>query len=430
MGSIISGLPLVELQGDSRVRISANLTFDAETVPLWFEVPAASAPAPANSDAFALAALLPAMRSGRELRIEGMVSPQLLANLDELQTIYAMWFPEFSRVAISAETSTEGAQAPLRALAFSGGVDSFHAALTSSRPIDRLIYVDRLDTLVEDEGLFEQIRASIRQSATRLGIPLYEVATNVRDFLTPYAEWLRHSHAIALATVAHTVTGTIGGFVIAGDHTYRDLRERADHPMLPPKFSSHRLAVEPFGWGTRRIDKVAAIVSSPIAMAHLRVCWRNEDAAFNCGRCEKCVRTKTDLAVNGALDQCLTLDDELDVEALRNVDFGLRRMILYGQAAVERARANRHDAIADALGEAVARGEANLAAFRVTTDLGAAVRSDLLVPAIGEHRDALYSLLSAHHGKWLVWRVMRDLPGKLFGKIRSVVTRSRRTSDS
>jgi hypothetical protein len=195
--------------------------------------------------------------------------------------------------------------------------------------------------------------------------------------------------------------------------------------MLPPYFSSHRLVVEPYGWGTQRVDKVAAIASSPVAMAHLRVCWRNEEGAFNCGKCEKCVRTKTELAVNNALERCLTLDGGLEIEALRGVNMGAGRMIHYAQGAVERAIANGHDAIADALGEAVARGEANQAALRVTADLGAAVKSDLLVPAVGEHREALYSLLSAHHGRWLVSRVMRDLPGKLSRKVRTVLTRSR-----
>ena len=423
--SIITGLPLVEPCGDSRVRISSKVSFDGETVPLWFEVPAESAPTPPNSDAFALAAVLPAMRTGRELRVEGQVSPKLLANLDELQTIYAMWFPQFSRIEIEAESSKDGGQGPMRGLAFSGGVDSFHAVLTSPRAVDRLIYIDRLDTLLEDEALLARIRSSIRSSAAQLGVPLYEVATNVRDFITPYAEWLLHSHTMALASVAHAMTGTIGTLLIAGDHTYLDLRARGSHPMLPPRFGSHRLEVEPYGWGSRRVDKVAVVASSPVAMAHLRVCWHNEGGAFNCGMCDKCVRTKTDLAANGALQRCLTLDGGLDLEALRQGDMSTLWQIQFGQEALERARANGYEALADALAEALARAEATLAARRVVVDVGTAEGSDLLVPMVDEHRELLYSLLSAHHGRWLVWRVMRDLPGKLSRKVRAMLTRSR-----
>ena len=426
MGSIISGLPLVERREDSRVRISANVNFDGETTPLWFDVPAECAPVPANSDAFALALLLPAMRLGRGLRIEGPVSTKLLANLDDLQTIYSMWFPQFSRVEISAESSEDGARGPMRGLAFSGGVDSFHAVLTSPRPVDRLIYIDSLDTLLEDDVLLARIRSSIRSSAAQLGITLYEVATNVRDLMSPYAEWLRHSHSMALACVAHAMTGTIGTFLIAGDQTYRDLRERGSNPLLPPRFGSHRLVVEPFGWGTHRVDKVAAVASSPVAMQHLRVCWRNEGGAFNCGVCDKCVRTKTDLVANGALQRCLTLDGRLDLDALREVDMSTVWQVEYGRASLERARANGQVALADALAEALDRAEATLAARRVALDMNSAANSDLLVPTVEEHRDLFYSLLSAHHGRWLVSKVMRDLPGKLSRKVRRVLPRSRR----
>jgi exopolysaccharide biosynthesis predicted pyruvyltransferase EpsI len=158
-------------------------------------------------------------------------------------------------------------------------------------------------------------------------------------------------------------------------------------------------------------------------MRHLRVCWRNYEGAFNCGRCEKCLRTKAELAANDALQECLTFEGGLDLDALRAVDMSFGRHLSYGRWARDRARQNGNDALAEALSEAIARAEATKAAQRVGLDMGAAASSDLLVPMVAEHRDVLYSLLSAHHGKWLVARVMRDLPGKLSRKARAVLTR-------
>ena len=52
---------------------------------------------------------------------------------------------------------------------------------------------------------------------------------------------------------------------------------------------------------------------SPVALEHLRVCWENLEGAYNCGRCEKCIRTMVNLTVAGALDRCQTFDRELDL---------------------------------------------------------------------------------------------------------------------
>jgi hypothetical protein len=47
-----------------------------------------------------------------------------------------------------------------------------------------------------------------------------------------------------------------------------------------------------------RTRKLAALVRDPVALEVLRVCWH--DAGFNCGKCEKCVRTRVALRLLGA----------------------------------------------------------------------------------------------------------------------------------
>lgn len=54
-------------------------------------------------------------------------------------------------------------------------------------------------------------------------------------------------------------------------------------------------------------------------MEHLRVCWKNPDGAFNCGECEKCLRTRTNLRAGGAEGRCATLPARLDVRELMHV---------------------------------------------------------------------------------------------------------------
>jgi hypothetical protein len=65
-----------------------------------------------------------------------------------------------------------------------------------------------------------------------------------------------------------------------------------------------------------RIDKVLAIARNETALKHLRVCWQNPHGAYNCGRCEKCMRTMVALKLAGVLDRCRTFDAPLDLQAV------------------------------------------------------------------------------------------------------------------
>jgi hypothetical protein len=62
-----------------------------------------------------------------------------------------------------------------------------------------------------------------------------------------------------------------------------------------------------------RLNKVIwQIAQSPIALEHLRVCYKNEDGAYNCGKCEKCLRTMTNLYIAGVLEKSETLPHHID----------------------------------------------------------------------------------------------------------------------
>ena len=73
------------------------------------------------------------------------------------------------------------------------------------------------------------------------------------------------------------------------------------HPALDPLWSTEAVEVVHDGAETRRVDKVAALAASPLALRYLRVCWENRGGAYNCGRCGKCMRTMVDLDLAGAL---------------------------------------------------------------------------------------------------------------------------------
>jgi hypothetical protein len=60
------------------------------------------------------------------------------------------------------------------------------------------------------------------------------------------------------------------------------------------------------------VEKVGAIARHQVALDWLRVCWRNPKGAYNCGRCEKCLRTMISLHAAGAAGRCRTLPGQPD----------------------------------------------------------------------------------------------------------------------
>jgi hypothetical protein len=64
---------------------------------------------------------------------------------------------------------------------------------------------------------------------------------------------------------------------------------------------------------------VRRIAASDAALRTLRVCWRNTNNAFNCGRCEKCLRTMFALSCCGALERASRFPSRLDAQFIRQL---------------------------------------------------------------------------------------------------------------
>ena len=68
------------------------------------------------------------------------------------------------------------------------------------------------------------------------------------------------------------------------------------------------------GCEASRLDKLDVVAREPAARHSLRVCWENRGGAYNCGRCEKCLRTMVAMDALGVLDAVRPLPPpDLDV---------------------------------------------------------------------------------------------------------------------
>lgn len=263
-----------------------------------------------RADALAASALIPAMRSGSSLCISGTLSGQLRKNLSAIQNLYSSWHPELINVPIESggHTNVSERRGSRVGLFFSGGVDSFYTLLKHRDEITDLIFVHGFDISADQSELGENVAGHLRAAATRFGKQLVVIQTDVRRMLSGFGEWGNVTHGAALAASAHLLPDEFRKVYISASYYHEYLKPWGSHPELDPLWSSDGLEIEHDGCEARRFDKIRKISGDPVAMQFLRVCWKNKDGAYNCCRCEKCLRTMLDLQAAGVLSQCTAFD--------------------------------------------------------------------------------------------------------------------------
>jgi hypothetical protein len=98
---------------------------------------------------------------------------------------------------------------------------------------------------------------------------------------------------------------------------------------LDPLWSTDTVRFVHDGCEATRTEKVQHIAASPLVLATLRVCWPDWGEEYNCGSCEKCIRTMLGLHLAGALSRSETFPRSLDARLLRNVG------LLTGESSVK-----------------------------------------------------------------------------------------------
>ena len=245
-----------------------------------------------NLETCLTAALVPALTKGGSLAVPGPVSQRLLAATPTIVDIFTSWYPMLRRVGIqdAVPVARDVALGQRVGAFFSGGVDSFYTFLKHREEVTDLIFVHGFDIRLDDAPLRRMTSEMVRRVASEFGKGVVEVETNLRSLLDPYADWRDLTHGAALATVGHLLSGFFGRIYIAAAYSYAGLLPNGTHPLLDPLWSTEALDFVHDGCEASRLDKVAFISRHEVALENLRVCWKNPDGAYNCGRCEKCHR--------------------------------------------------------------------------------------------------------------------------------------------
>lgn len=283
-----------------------------------------------HGDPFVAGCLPWAMRTGEALEIRAPVSRRLLGGMANARDIYASFDPSLKPVTIHAPPEVDRPADPARAtdvgLFFSLGLDSFYSLLklTGNGPGHgsriTLITVRGFDIPMDPirDPLWRTVQQNLGQVERAYGVERIEVESNIREASDRILPWSLY-YGAAMASVALAIQPNLGRVYIPGPASYARVHPGGSTPLLDPLWSTERLEFVHDGCEANRPQKAALVSTSAVALETLRVCTVNPDGVYNCGRCEKCIRTMICLHMAGGLARCGTLPQDLSTAAIRNL---------------------------------------------------------------------------------------------------------------
>ena len=270
----------------------------------------------ASSEAFVACSLLPAMASGVAIELAGPVSVRLVSALPTIVDIMTAWNTQLTRVSFPSLVPVANRRSsPGRVGAFfSGGVDAFYTFLKHRDEVTDLVFIHGFEIPLKNGDLRRLAATSVDAVASEFGVGVVHVETNLKPVLDSFAHW-RSGIGPALATIGHLLAPAFERLYIASSVHYRDLFPWGTHPLLDPLWSSEALGFVHDGCEARRVEKVEFIADFDAVLSNLLVChpqhFKGGDV-YNCGRCQKCVRTMIALEVAGKLSQCTSFNRPLN----------------------------------------------------------------------------------------------------------------------
>lgn len=237
---------------------------------------------------------------------------------------------------------------------FTGGVDSCYTAWKMHDHLQGLVFVNGFDIPTDASEFSNAVFSRLMLLAKDLGLPLYRMETDLREYTDWYALWGKKAFGACLASMAHLMAGRFARMAIPASYDEETLVPAGSMPDLDPCWSSSRMEILHHGETANRLEKVAAIREWPLAMKHLRVCWNNPDESYNCGRCEKCLRTLVLLEMTGGTKGCDSFPHGLDISRVEFMEMGSPLVWSHWQQILrELNKAGGKDRLTHAVGHAV-----------------------------------------------------------------------------
>lgn len=285
----------------------------------------------ADASPFLAAVLLPSMKTGEPVFVNGLVSQQLLSNTHKIMKLVAKWNVGLKEVPIYASRTERvtvkkfGKKQKRIASFFSAGVDSFYTYLkhpstsSGSNSITDFILVHGFDVPLENKAFFKTVKATVAKIADEVHVHPIFVETNLADIVERKLIW-DFAHGGALAAVALFLSKQLETIYIAGAVRKDELFPYGTHPELDKLWSTETTTFIHDGTEHNRLGKITEVIAkSELALNNIRVCTQNFKGKYNCSHCFKCLSTMIMLTCAGAQNEAKTFTWPVDLEHVRNM---------------------------------------------------------------------------------------------------------------
>lgn len=317
-------MKIVNLRTESnidRVRVAADIIWEDSSQPameLYFDTISEFADSlSCNPHAFLVASAIAAMHHNekRVLMIEE-ICPELHDGLKTAMMWLQHWYGyKYNIPAIEAakRSNPHLAQKSRRAGMFiSGGIDSLallrfnrlNCPVSHPMSIKDGILVCGLE--LNDEEKFQYVQKNLRPVAEDAHITLIPIYTNIRYLDDDWSFWDSSFEGACFASIGHALTHRLSAISLASTHHIKYSHPHGSHPMLDENYSSYDIKIKHELLTLSRFERTKLLADWDVASHNLRVCNRTRlysSDKLNCGKCEKCVRTKLSLLILGVLEK-------------------------------------------------------------------------------------------------------------------------------
>ncbi|MCP4718369.1 MAG: hypothetical protein GY860_02840 [Desulfobacteraceae bacterium] len=325
----------------------------------------------ANPDAFLVGCLLPALHLGeKRIFIEQEICPFLKEGVGVAMNLLSHWTrlrPKGRYYPIKIEAkpreNPSTLSPPRTGMVMSGGMDSL-AALRLNRlnyPKGHPGYVKDSFFLhgfdiggVVERGMkyhvFDRAMDAILKITRDAGTQLIPVYTNIRHLCDERELWLDSFFGAVLAAMAHTFSTRINLMFIGSSYDIPNLHPCGSHPLLDPEYSSYGMRLRHRDYEMSRLEKIKIVSAWDAAFQNFRVCLANVPDRLNCGKCEKCVRTMTELTALGVLHKTSAfVEDEVMPADIEQFDITIRVRPPFYRPMIPLLRQQGRDDLADTI---------------------------------------------------------------------------------
>lgn len=325
---ILISKPFKYKVGD-RSRLAANITIDDTTQEVWFDVANCYEEflCDERADAFIIGVLFVAMQSGHNIICEAPIGSQLYYQITTaLIPAVCSGSPRMHHIQI--KTEVDSSRLPNHGAVGTGiscGVDSLCTLASNeqiaykSHKITHLTFFNVGSNGEDEEAqkLYPLRKQRAIDFCNEYGFELIDCDSNIMNVIRQ-SHYITSTYTCGFAIFCLQKLFSI--YYLASSTTFKnytlidnDLTDSSKYDLLSCYcFSTNQLKIYTDGAELSRLDKVRRIASFEPAFRYLNVCTIQDK---NCCRCEKCLRTISELEYLGALNRFSTV---FDLDYLKN----------------------------------------------------------------------------------------------------------------